>query len=264
MKHRILTFFFALLLAALLPAAAFADAIVYPDDIWGVDYYVYVATPDGGLNLRSGPGVYYELLTAVPDYVQLHITQESSANWGYTDYMGYYGWVYLGQTTDSLLDFGDACNYTAYVSTPRGYTHLYIGPGESSASPTEIPDGTEITITREYLGWGRTSYDIFTGWIWLEDVTTAPPTSPPAATPTVRPTDDPIRKDHSAAAPAATVPPAATADSAPVVTPSGSEAQAASGASYTLLFVMLIVVLIGILILLIVFIIYYVRRHTKR
>lgn len=264
MKHRIITLFFALLLTALLPAAAFADAIVYPDGIWGVDYYVYVATPDGGLNLRTGPGVYYELLTTVPDYVQLHITQESSAGWGYTDYMGFYGWVYLGQTTGSLLDFGDACNYTTYVSAPRGYTHLYIGPGESSASPTEIPDGTEITITREYRGWGLTRYDIFTGWILLEDTSTAPPTVPPTAAPAAKPTDDPLMKEHAAASPAVSAPPAADADSSPVITPSVSEAQATSGPSNTLLFIMLIVILIGILILLIVFIIYYVRRHTKR
>ena len=56
------------LLALALAGAAFADAIVFPDESVNVDYYVYVTTPDGGLNLREGPGVDYSIITTIPDY----------------------------------------------------------------------------------------------------------------------------------------------------------------------------------------------------
>lgn len=78
---------------------AFADAASYPME--PADFYVYVATPDGGLNIRSGPDhkTYPTVMDGrIPDGVRLHITF-TSGNWGYTEYNGYYGWVALKQTS---------------------------------------------------------------------------------------------------------------------------------------------------------------------
>ncbi len=76
----------------------FADAIAY--DMHEAGYYVYVATPDGGLNIRSGPGVEYERVMdgRIPDGVKLYIGYTSD-NWGFTSYNGYDGWVALKQTS---------------------------------------------------------------------------------------------------------------------------------------------------------------------
>ncbi len=86
-----------LLLLSVIPA--FADAAVWPEE--PADYYVYVATPDGGLNLRYGPGTEYERVIdyRIPDGEKLYI-RAKSGNWGFTEYDGYYGWVALKQTSD--------------------------------------------------------------------------------------------------------------------------------------------------------------------
>lgn len=77
---------------------AFADAITY--DMEEAGYYVYVATPDGGLNMRHGPGTDYAKVMdeRIPDGVRLYIGYTSD-NWGYTSYNGNDGWVALRQTS---------------------------------------------------------------------------------------------------------------------------------------------------------------------
>jgi len=69
------------------------------------DYYVYVATPDGGLNLRHGPGTNYDKAMdgRIPDGVRLYISY-TSGNWGFTSYNGYQGWVALKQTSATPPD----------------------------------------------------------------------------------------------------------------------------------------------------------------
>lgn len=78
----------------------FADSISY--DMEPADYYVYVATPDGGLNMRSGPGEEYNKVIEgrIPDGTRLYI-EMISGHWGYTSYDGTYGWVTLRQTSST-------------------------------------------------------------------------------------------------------------------------------------------------------------------
>ena len=96
---KFLTFGMVVVLLFLTIVPAFADAASYP--IEPADFYVYVATPDGGLNMRSGPGVEYPRVIdhTIPDGVRLHITATSD-NWGHTEYNGEYGWVALKQTSE--------------------------------------------------------------------------------------------------------------------------------------------------------------------
>ena len=98
MKRFISFISFFIVMINLISVVAFADAATY--DIENVDYYVYVATPDGGLNMRYGPGTEYDKVMAerIPDGVMLHIEMKSG-NWGYTSYNGNYGWVALKQTS---------------------------------------------------------------------------------------------------------------------------------------------------------------------
>lgn len=188
MKKRVLSFFFAFLLAALLPSAAFADAIVFPDDSWDVDYYVYVTTPDGGLNMREGPGVDYTLIMTIPDYELLHVFVEKSNGWGYVQYGYNYGWVYLGQTSIDLFNLGTAADYYTYVISPDGHLNMRIGPSSDCDLILGIPTGTQIHITREYSGWGLTVYDGSSGWVYLGETSmTAPTEEPVSPSPTASP-----------------------------------------------------------------------------
>lgn len=98
---KFLTFGIVIMLLFLTIVPAFADAASYPME--PADFYVYVATPDGGLNIRSGPDdkTYPTIMDGtIPDGVRLHITY-TSGNWGFTEYNGYYGWVALKQTSET-------------------------------------------------------------------------------------------------------------------------------------------------------------------
>jgi len=119
MKRIVSFIIFLALLITMVSTVAFADAAGY--DIEMADYYVYVATPDGGLNMRQGPGVEYNKVMEerIPDGVMLHI-EMTSGDWGYTTYNENYGWVALKQTT----------------TTP---------PGSSSVELKDDPDTTPIS-----------------------------------------------------------------------------------------------------------------------
>lgn len=84
---------------------AWGDALVesYWDLAYTVDYDVYVAAPDGGVNLREGAGTEYRIMLSglIPNGTRLHVTYETKASngkkWGQVNYNGKTGWVFLGQ-----------------------------------------------------------------------------------------------------------------------------------------------------------------------
>lgn len=140
---------------------AFADAASYPME--PADFYVYVATPDGGLNFRNGPGVEYKTIIdyRIPDGVRLHITATSD-NWGLTEYDGKWGWVALKQTSDTPPAVSEVQQVVTEVVT-QGVTIVQqvtevvtevvtVPATESPSQIVSVPgDGTEIdTATPEY------------------------------------------------------------------------------------------------------------------
>jgi uncharacterized protein YraI len=112
-------------------SSVFADAVDY--DVQQADFYVYVATPDGGLNMRYGPGAEYDKVTEnrIPDGVRLYITL-TSGHWGYTSYNGNRGWVTLKQTSSTP------------PSTPKPTP---IPTPEPTVVPTPVPQQTVATVT---------------------------------------------------------------------------------------------------------------------
>ncbi|MDO5392626.1 MAG: hypothetical protein Q4F24_16265 [Eubacteriales bacterium] len=82
-----------------------ADAAVDWYSQEAVDYDVQVSAPDGGVNIRYGPGVEYDRLmdSMIPNGVILHVTSQAQASngnyWGYTYYNGIYGWIALTQVS---------------------------------------------------------------------------------------------------------------------------------------------------------------------
>ncbi len=175
-----------LLFLGMIPA--FADAAAWDEK--PVDYYVYVSTPDGGLNFRHGPGVEYAKVfeERIPDGVKLHIVAESG-NWGMTKYNGYYGWVALKQTTKvqpttKKETTTKTVDYYVYVSTPDGGLNFREGPGVDYAKVIEerIPDGVKLHIVTESGDWGMTKYNGYYGWVALKQTTKAQPTTKPVAT----------------------------------------------------------------------------------
>ena len=161
---------------------AFADAASY--DMKQAGYYVYVATPDGGLNMREGPGTNYSkvMKERIPDGVRLYIELVSD-NWGYTTYNGNYGWVALKQTTKNPPAKAEyttkAAGYYVYVATPDGGLNMRQGPGTGYNKVTEnrIPDDVKLYIESVSGDWGYTSYNGNSGCVYLGQTTKVPPKS---------------------------------------------------------------------------------------
>ncbi len=149
----------------------FADVGIYDWDISReCDYDRYVATVDGGVNLRTEPSTDGTILCTVPDFVKLHITAESTNGWGSTTYNGSYGWVALSQLSSSYP--ASDTNRTVIVSASDG-VNLREGPDVSYAMVrSAIPVGEVLTVTSIYSkkNWGYVSYNGDSGWIALSEV----------------------------------------------------------------------------------------------
>lgn len=109
--------------------SAFADAVLY--DMEPAGYHVYVATPDGGLNMRHGPGSGYSkvMQKRIPDNEKLYI-EYISGKWGFTTFEGNNGWVYLPQTT-----------------TTKPSTNEAELPNNEPAVPDVSPDAPEVDVS---------------------------------------------------------------------------------------------------------------------
>lgn len=120
---------------------AFADAASY--DIEPADYYVYVATPDGGLNMRYGPGTEYDKVMPerIPDNVRLYIKYKSG-NWGYTAYNGNDGWVALRQTTTTP----PAQPTTQPVTEPVTPAYQPIEEGQPSQEAVVVEENPTVDV----------------------------------------------------------------------------------------------------------------------
>lgn len=209
------------------------------------DYEVEVTAPDGGVNLRFGPGTEYEILVEmIPNGTFLRISREAVASngnsWGLTVYHGVQGWIALTQVTikESSGNTADSIdsskvNYQVEVTAPDGGVNLRKGPGTNYKIIEEmIPNGTMLQVTEETVSleggkWGRVDYKYWNGWIALSQVTvrsaaleeekvpaeSAVPTATPAATATPIPIPSPAVTEF----------PRET--SVPVISPSPGETQ---------------------------------------
>ena len=211
----------AALLTVLMPVQVYGDAAV--EDFWNtaysVDYDVTVAAPDGGVNIRYGPGTDYEKVQSgmIPNGTVLHIETVAKADngkdWGQTQYGGNWGWVFLGQT--KKVNASQPANnntvapskpvpadYNVEVSAPDGGVNIRSGPGASyeKLQGKLIPNGTVLHISETAKAdngkdWGYTTYNGLKGWIFLGQTKTT--SAAPAASQT-QPAQEPAAADEPA------------------------------------------------------------------
>ena len=139
-----------------------ADAAVDWYSQEAVDYDVQVSAPDGGVNIRYGPGVEYDRLidSMIPNGVILHVTSQAQASngnyWGYTYYNGIYGWIALTQVSRIESVPTPAPATPEPVQLPSETPVVTAAPTEAvtplvteiptvtpTAEPTETPSETE-------------------------------------------------------------------------------------------------------------------------
>lgn len=141
-------------------------------------YNVYVSASDGYLNLRTGAGLAYGIITPIYNGTNLYITAvlDNSSDglvWGLTSYNGNTGWVSMSQTTVNSISNAGTAQYSVTVQN-SGNISLRKGPGtEYDTLVGYIPNGTGLYITQTVINsfdgrpWGKTTVNGMQGWVSL-------------------------------------------------------------------------------------------------
>ena len=116
-------------------------------------YNAVVGASDGYVNLRSGAGMSYSIITPIYNGTNLYVTAVLSNSsdglvWGQTTYNGYTGWISINQTTISSIANASTAQYTVTVQNSDNIG-LRKGPGtEYDNLVGYIANGTGLYITR--------------------------------------------------------------------------------------------------------------------
>ncbi|MCR5636471.1 MAG: SH3 domain-containing protein [Clostridiales bacterium] len=127
-----------------------------------------VTTNGGNLILREQPSSASAQLALIPNGTALVIT-EFNGDWGKTTYAGKTGWVsmdwvkYVSGDTDNQNQGYALGKYN--VTLTSGNLRLREEPSTNSKTLTLIPNGTTLIITELLNGWGKTTYNGYTGWV---------------------------------------------------------------------------------------------------
>ena len=126
----------------------------------------YKITAKTGLNVRTGPGSGYSVVTAIPYNKTVSVTQVSGS-WGKTTYNGRKGWISLSYAQKVNTQNSSSVNYKVVITTKSGL-NMRSGAGTSYSWVGAIPYNTTVSISREQSGWGYTTYNGKSGWILLD------------------------------------------------------------------------------------------------
>jgi uncharacterized protein YraI len=131
------------------------------------------------LNLRSGPGISYAILTVMPAGSPVKITGEAFEGWYPVRYNDLNGWAYaeyiaIGApaTAAAATSGGAGVQGTATVVT--NLLNMRSGPGTSYSVVAQLPYGTTVQITGDpKAGDGRTWVEVMAkgfgqGWVAAE------------------------------------------------------------------------------------------------
>lgn len=133
---------------------------------------------DGELNLRSGPGTSFSVVTVMPDGAQVTLTGAQSN--------GFYPVTYgnlTGYAAAQYLQTGSIPSQTAIVID--GALNLRSGPNTGTSVVTVMPDGAKVTITgSQQNGFYPVSYGNLTGYAAGQYLRIGGTPPPPAPVPT--------------------------------------------------------------------------------
>ena len=118
------------------------------------------------LNIRTGRGTNYKILTTMPKGTEISVT-EISGGWGKVSYKGHTG--YSSMNYLSLVPSGGATNYVVNTGSGKGL-NLRSSRSTSSKVLLSIPNGTPLNITDIQNGWGKTSYKNKNGYVSMSYV----------------------------------------------------------------------------------------------
>lgn len=124
-----------------------------------------VSTNSTGLNVRSGAGTGYSIVSSAPKNTYLTIESEKDG-WLKVRYgENNYGWV-----SDDYIT--DVPSKTRYVTTSYGKLNVRSGASKNYSVLTRLPKGTEVLVISESGGWSKIVYSgNKVGWVSSEFLT---------------------------------------------------------------------------------------------
>lgn len=126
-----------------------------------------VKVTTANLNLRSGPGLEYSIITVMPQGSQVTVTGYSGI-WAKVNYGSYSGYA----STNYLVDKGGAT--MAYTTANL---NLRTGPGTSYAIILTMPKGSSVSVISTSGGWSKVTYSGKTGYASASYLTSTAPIS---------------------------------------------------------------------------------------
>lgn len=151
-------------------------------------YVAYVTSTNGlGVNMRTGAGKSYRVITTLPVGTQVTVLKHNSTwdyiRFGTTD--GYMQNTYL-TTIPPTSTTPPATGYyaTVYVATNTSPVRMRSGAGTNYAVLANVPQGVKVLVISESNGWCYINYNGTTGYM-MKQYLVADPT--PTDTPTQNP-----------------------------------------------------------------------------
>lgn len=126
-----------------------------------------IVTAEPSLRVRSGRGTSYSQIGSYKKDTQINVTNIDK-NWGQVSYNGNEGYVcmdYVKIITDSSNSNNLIGSYKINVSDG---VNLRSGPGTNYSKLTSIPYNKTVSVKEERNGWGKTTYNGYTGWFSLQ------------------------------------------------------------------------------------------------
>ena len=138
--------------AALLPISASAD---------GTMAYGAATVAGPALNLRTGPGTTYDILTQLNEGDIVVILERTNSDWYHINYHGVVGYVNAQYLRDVLV----AENFNAQGKITGDAVNLRSKPTTSSDLLGTYLEGTVMTVIGINSGWYKVKHDGKTGYI---------------------------------------------------------------------------------------------------
>ncbi len=167
-----------LILGLLQPALIFAQSVdpVAPASLQSIA----TATTTDSLNLRSGPGLSYSVVSVLPAGIQVNLTGLPDTN-GFrsVSYQGQNGWAF-----GAYLAEDEASPSPNATATTTDSLNLRSGAAISYSVVTILPAGATVTLTGQNVnGFRSVTYKGFSGWAFgaYLDFTVTPAPPPPVS-----------------------------------------------------------------------------------
>lgn len=167
----------------------FGGDLDVPADVCGQPSNQTLATTGGDaaaaddLNLRSGPGQSFGIVTEIPEGSGLDVTGVAEDGYVPVTFSGFSGWVAEEFVLRELTAMQPAAPSAADGAAALDALNLRSGPGADFGVVAEIPDGSELVVNGVTEGgYLPVAFNGFTGWVAEEFVSLPEPAAASAAT----------------------------------------------------------------------------------